>query len=70
MSLLAIARRWELGDDERRALLADLETVARLRALAATLTPGERARLAAEATADDLAGLIWAAVAGTAGETP
>jgi hypothetical protein len=59
------------------ALLADLETLdrdgtaARLRNLAATLTPPGRERLAAEAAAGDpLAGLIWAAVAGAVTETP
>jgi hypothetical protein len=68
--LLAIARQWECSDDGRRALLADLEqlesdgTAARLRAIAATLTPEEHERLRAEAASGDrLAELVTAALA-------
>jgi hypothetical protein len=70
MSLLAIARRWERSDDERRGFFADLEqlerdgTAARLRAIAATLTAEEHQRLAAEAaTGDRLAELMVAVLA-------
>jgi hypothetical protein len=69
MSLLAIARQWERSDDESRVLLADLEqlerdgTAARLRGVAATLTPEEHERLRAEAASGDrLAELIVAIV--------
>jgi hypothetical protein len=67
MSLLEIARQWE-------ALLVDLEEVERdgtatqLRAVAATLTPEEHHRLAAEAAGGDrLAALIQAVLGPSAG---
>jgi len=70
MSLLEIARRWERSDDERGALRTDLDELERdggaqtLRAVAATLTPAEHQRLAAEAAAGDrLAALMVAVVA-------
>jgi len=68
--LLAIARQWERSDDGRRALLADLEqlerdgTAAKLRAVAATLTPDEHERLRGEAASGDrLAELVMAVLA-------
>ncbi len=70
MSLLAIARRWERSDDERRVFFADLEqlerdgTAATLRATGATLTPEEHEWLRAEAAAGDrLAELMVAVLA-------
>jgi hypothetical protein len=58
MTFLQIARRWV-------APAARDGTAERLRALAATLTPAERERLAAEAAdSDPPAGLIEAVVAG------
>src|SRR5215813_12146705 len=68
--LLAIARQWERSDDERRALLADVDELEhagmgdRLRAIASTLTTEEHRRLAAEASAGDrLAEMMLAVLA-------
>jgi hypothetical protein len=76
MTFLELARHWVAPAARDVTVLADLETLERdgtaqrLRALAATLTPTERDRLAAEAAeGDPLAGLIAATVAGTATET-